>query len=325
MSHDARPDSRPGPHLSPQAASGGGGGFALSGPSPSSIPVLVSVPHAGRAYPPGLARAMRHPAEALPRLEDRLVDVLAEAVAREAGAMLIVARAPRALIDLNRAPDDIDWGMIAGGRSVGDGDGGGGDGGGHRARSGLGLVPRRLPGIGELWKGPLAHAELAARIARIHEPYHAAIAATLGAMRQRWGAALLLDLHSMPPLRGRAGAPGAKFVLGDRFGMTCDGRLVATAFAALARSGRPAAHNRPFAGGYVITRHAAPARGVHALQLEVDRLAYLDARQERPGEGFPGLVDLLAGLVRELAGQVRDLGGNPAPPGIAAGWAEAAE
>ncbi len=301
--------------------SGGASAFTLSGPVPSAMPVLIAVPHAGRSYPPALLARMRQPAVALLRLEDRLADRLAEAVARETGAMLLVAHAPRAMIDLNRAPDDVDWGMFAG-RTAGDG---AGEALGRRARSGLGLIPRRLPGLGELWKAPHAHHELAERLGAIHEPYHATLAATLAQLRARWGAVLLIDFHSMPPLPRRGGMPAAEFVLGDRFGATCHGRLVAAAFAALAESRRLTAHNRPYAGDYVLQRHAAPGRGIHAFQLEIDRRSYLDAAHREPGEGFDALAAVLAGLVRKLAGEVRDLGHALPEDGAAADWADAAE
>lgn len=309
--------------------------FQLLAPEPSEIPVLIAAPHAGRAYPPALIERMRNPGYAALRLEDRYVDRLAHAVAAATGAALLVAQAPRAMIDLNRAADDIDWDMIVRGD---DGDSpaapvslaGAGQSGApsaaaspRRARSGLGLIPRRLPGIGELWKRRHDRAELDARIAQIHEPYHAALGAELERLRARWGAALLLDLHSMPPLALR-GAPAPEFVIGDRFGATCGGALVGAAFAWFGEQGRPAAHNRPYAGGYVLERHASPRRGIHAFQLEVDRSSYLDSRLAEPGSGFADMVELLGGLVRRLAAGVaeagrdgRNLSGRD--------WAEAAE
>jgi N-formylglutamate amidohydrolase len=152
----------------------------------------------------------------------------------ETGAALLIAHAPRAMIDLNRAPDDVDWDMVAGGmpeprvRLAA----------GRRARSGLGLVPRRLPGLGELWKRRMTRDELTARIEQIHQPYHAALAKGLEALRDRWGAALLIDLHSMPPLGPKRGADAAPdFVIGDRFGASCDGALSAAAFDHLTQAG----------------------------------------------------------------------------------------
>lgn len=290
--------------------------FTLHGPNPSAIPVLIAVPHAGRGYTPQLLDRMRNPGYAI-RLEDRYADLLAAEVARRTGAMLLIAHAPRAMIDLNRAADDVDWEMIDGGADR--------DAGsytpGRRARSGLGLIPRRLPGLGEIWKRRHEESELDQRIDGVHQPYHARLESVLLALRQRWGAALVVDFHSMPPLAGRPGIPQPEFVLGDRFGASCDGKLIASVFGYFARHGRRAAHNRPYAGGYVLERHAAPNRGIHALQLEIDRGAYLDSRLEMPGAGFQPMVDLLTGFVRGLAASVADLGQSDAT----ASWPEAAE
>lgn len=282
---------------------GGQAAYELRLRQPLPIPVLVAVPHAGRCYAEDVVARMRHPAESALRLEDRFADLAAAALARETGAALLLAHAPRAMIDLNRAPEDMDWSMLA------DGDNGaGGEAStvmGRRARGGLGLVPRRLPGIGELWRGRLSAAELTARLEGIHQPYHRALAATLETLRDRWGAALLIDLHSMPPLGPKTGRDRAPdFVLGDRFGASCSSALSALAVDHFAQAGRPAAHNRPYAGGYVLDRHAAPLRGIHAVQIEMCRAAYLDADLREPGPGLAGVVQVLAGLVRRLADEL---------------------
>ena len=280
--------------------------FTLFRREPSPIPVLLAVPHAGRSYPPSLLGQMRDAAGAGPKLEDRYVDLLAREIARETGAGLLLAHAPRAMIDLNRAPEEMDWDMLA-------------EGGGElgpdklrtarRARGGLGLVPRRLPGLGEIWKRRITRAELDARLAGVHGPYHATLAGELKALKARWGGALLIDLHSMPPLGPKRGAQAsADLVVGDRFGSSCDGALCAAAFDHLAAAGRRAAHNRPYAGGYVLDRHAAPARGVHGLQIEICRAVYLDERLREPGPGFDAVTELLIGLVRRLASEFGALG-----------------
>lgn len=283
----------------------GAAAFTLRRLPGASLPVVIAAPHGGRAYPPELLDRMRDAPYAQLRLEDRHVDAMADAVAAQTGAALLVAHAPRAMLDLNRAPDDMDWSMVTDARPGG---------ARHslanrRARSGLGLVPRRLPGLGEVWKTRLTRAELDARIAGIHAPYHAALARTLEDLRDRWGAVLLVDLHSMPPLRPRhAGEWPGEFVIGDRFGASCDRHLVAAALAWFEANGRGAVHNRPYAGGYVLDRHAAPARGIHALQIEVCRASYLDVRMSEPSGRLPGVVRTLAALVRVLAGEVAALG-----------------
>lgn len=277
--------------------------FRVWDETPSCLPVMIAVPHAGRAYPRSLLREMRHPDSAALKLEDRYVDKLARAVSFETGAALLVAQAPRAMIDLNRAPEDVDWEMF--GRA-----GRPDQAAAHpsrRARTGLGLIPRRLPGIGELWRRRHDEQDLRARIAEIHEPYHSRLASMLRSLHDRWGAALLIDLHSMPPLPSRMGQPAAEFVIGDRFGTTCHGSLVGAAFAHLAESGRPAAHNRPYAGGYVLERHGAPASGIHAMQVEIDRSCYLDGRLAEPGPGLDDVVAVLSGMVRRLAATVAEM------------------
>jgi N-formylglutamate amidohydrolase len=304
-------------HLTHGGAIPGGEGipaYSLSLMEPSALPLLIAVPHAGRTYPDSLLERMRNPGFAALKLEDRYVDRLGQAVARQTGAALLVAHAPRAMIDLNRDTRDVDWDMFARGRP----DSVGSYTPGMRARSGLGLIPRRIPGLGELWKRRHETDELSARIATIHAPYHECLSSALFGLRERWGAALLLDLHSMPPLGYRGGPPAPEFVVGDRFGAACHGALVGSCFSYFAEARRGVAHNSPYAGGYVLERHAAPEAGIHALQLEIDRSSYLDSRLAEPGEGFGEMVDLLCGLVRRLAGDVADLG-------RATNWANAAE
>ena len=279
--------------------------YTLSRHELAPIPILIAVPHAGRSYPPGLLARMRNPSRAALKLEDRYVDLLAKAVAEQTGASLLIAHAPRAMIDLNRALEELDWDMVRVGaglerRPVR---------AGRRARSGLGLVPRRLPEIGELWTRRMEESELEARIDGIHKPYHAALADCLRRLRERWGAALLLDLHSMPPLARRGSGDAAPhFVVGDRFGATCDGALCAAAFDEFSAQRQRAAHNRPYAGGYVLERHGAPQRGLHAMQIEICRSIYLDSRLAEPGPQIDGVVAILTRLVRRLAGEVAALG-----------------
>lgn len=278
--------------------------FSLLTPDLPAVPVLLSVPHAGRAYPPALLEQMRYPERTALMLEDRHVDLLGEAVARETGATLLIAEAPRAMLDLNRAPDDVDWSMIAGGgrastaNSLAN----------RRSRSGLGLVPRKLARVGEIWTRPLDPGDLRQRLDTIHAPYHAALAGALAGLHDRWGAALLIDLHSMPPIAGQGtDKPGPHIVVGDRFGAACGRELSAFALAHLGRT-RKVAHNLPYAGGYILDRHGAPGRNIHALQVEVCRSTYLDAEMREVGVRFAAIARELAGFVRAIAEEVTWMG-----------------
>ncbi|MEL6529794.1 MAG: N-formylglutamate amidohydrolase [Pseudomonadota bacterium] len=271
------------------------------------LPVIIAVPHAGRAYPGSVLADMRDPDLCQLRLEDRHVDQLGVEIAKLTGTGLLVSHAPRAMLDLNRAQDDVDWDMIIGQRATVPRH----SASNRRARSGLGLVPRRLPGFGEIWRNKLSQENLDARIANIHRPYHAFLSAELARLRDAWGSALLIDLHSMPPLRAQAGGSRPpQIVLGDRFGASCHGSLIAAAFRCLEAEGCITAHNRPYSGGYVLDRHASPSHGIHAIQIEVCRSTYLDSRFAEPTESLVPLAKIMAVLVRELGADVARLGGN---------------
>ncbi|MEM6584393.1 MAG: N-formylglutamate amidohydrolase [Pseudomonadota bacterium] len=289
-----------------------GPAFTHVAPRSMPLPVLIAVPHAGRAYPEHVLQGFRDQELCQLRLEDRHVDQLGVAVAKATGTGLLVAHAPRAMLDLNRAHDDVDWDMVSGaGRRARPAQtvvGAPSASSNRRARSGLGLVPRRLPGFGEIWRRPLSRDELDARIDGIHRPYHAFLQQELERIRDAWGTALLLDLHSMPPLRQQPGQSRApRLVLGDRFGASCANNVLSRAFRFLETSGYEAAHNRPYSGGYVLDRHAAPSRGIHALQVEVCRSLYLDDRMDETIPSIDRLATILAGLVRELGAEIARL------------------
>lgn len=277
--------------------------FRLKGPFPSAVPVVIAVPHAGRAYAPDLLSAMRNPGLTCHRLEDRLIDTIASDLAARSGATIIVADAPRAMIDLNRDPADVDWEMIAGASWE---SGGRPAPHGARASGGLGLVPRRLGGVGEIWKRRLNATDLKTRIDGVHTPYHRALDHLLRQVRRRWGVALLLDFHSMPPLT-ESGGRGADIVLGDRFGASCGGAFVASGFDYLSQVGLKAAYNRPYAGGYVLNRHGRPSENIHAMQIEVCRSLYLDSRLFDLGKRAEKVVEDLSGLVAHLVDSVTNL------------------
>ncbi|VXC76142.1 N-formylglutamate amidohydrolase [Sphingomonas sp. 8AM] len=262
-------------------------------------PVVLSVPHAGRDYPPALRMALRAPLASLAALEDRHVDAIALA-ARERETLLLQV-APRAWIDLNRAEHErdplIDDGACRGaGASV-------------KVRAGIGLVPRRTAAAGELWRCRLSAAEVEERIAADHRPYHETLGQVLAAARARFGCAVLLDVHSMPPIAGGR----ARVVIGDRFGRAAGPRFVACVEEALGREGLHHMLNTPYAGGHILERHAAPQIGIHAIQLEIDRALYLDRRLDQPGVGAAATARMLRAVIDALTGQALADGAVAAP------------
>ena len=280
--------------------------YRLRAATGAAIPVLIAVPHAGRAYPPDVADRMRHGEAAMHRLEDRHVDAVARAAAAACGASLLLAEAPRAMIDLNRDTADIDTGMFEGPGPSGL-RGSFRRGAGHRSARGLGLFPRRLSGLGELWSQAMSAQEAERRISAIHAPYHAALGSVLRDIAEQWGGALLIDLHSMPSLPApKSGAPAASHVVGDRFGSSCARFLSEAAVGVIEGGGHTCAYNRPYAGGYVLDRHGAPRAARHALQIEIDRACYLDADGEIDVEGVARQASTIADLAHALAALLMD-------------------
>ncbi len=215
-------------------------------------------------------------------LEDPLVDRLVwRALARGIGA--VIALAPRAAIDCNRSADEVDPAVIAdaAGGAIG-----------VRARGGLGIVPSRSAPHGRLWRRPIDQAELERRIAEAHAPFHDAVASELDRLAGLHGSALLIDCHSMPSRNGQA-----EIVIGDRHGGSAAPWLAEQAARIAGSNGWSARLNDPYAGGYVVERHGRPDRGVHALQLEIDRSCYLARDRRSPGPGF----DRAARLIERLA------------------------
>lgn len=269
---------------------GGTPSFERHGPADPAGPVVVSVPHAGRDYPMALRASLRVPLAALRPLEDRHADAIALGACK-AETLLIATRA-RAWIDLNRAEHErdprLDEGAPAAREPLS-----------AKLRSGLGLIPRRVGRAGDIWRRRLADEEVAARIRDDHRPFHAAVAAALAAARDRFGIAILLDLHSMPPLGPAHRAP--RIVIGDRFGRSSSSRYVERVEAAARAYGVAVAVNAPYSGGHVLEHHGDPRGGVHAIQIEFDRSLYLDAALEQPGPGLARTVAVLRAILDALA------------------------
>jgi len=262
-----------------------------------SGPVVVSVPHAGRIYPPEILAAARVDRLNLERLEDSWCDLIA-AGAAAAGATVVHALWARAVADLNRgegqmAPGEVAVPLRAQFSAPG-----------RKERAGLGVVPTRLADCGPLWKRPIDGAGLEWRLESFHRPYHSVLADALTAAHRRFGHAILIDLHSMPSIPAGQPGHGARIIVGDRFGETAGDWLIDRAMASSVRLGEVVTRNQPYAGGHIIRTHGRPGDGIHAVQIEIDRCLYLTPERSPDSARVARLARWFSELVSDL-GQMR--------------------
>jgi N-formylglutamate amidohydrolase len=271
--------------------------FRIHAPTSQRVPVVLASAHSGSAYGAEFLTGARVPLASLRQAEDAFVDRLFMPAATALGAPLLRATFPRAMVDANREPFELDPGMFVEDLPAYV------NSSSPRVAAGLGVVPRIVGDGEEIYGERLHFAEALARIDRLYLPYHAALARLVQRTVANFGVCLLVDCHSMPSVV--AGMPddenGVDFVLGDLHGTSCDPSVTETALRTLHRSGLRAECNAPYAGGFVTRHYGQPANGVHALQVEIARGLYMDETKIEPNQGFEQLSRHLVGLVGSLS------------------------
>lgn len=266
--------------------------FDLTYPESWKSGVIIASPHSGADYPDWFRAGSDLDPMTLRSSEDAFVDQLV-AGAAAAGAALLTARVPRAVVDVNRSEEELDPMLIEGigHRPVG-----------PRILAGLGVIPRVVSGGRTIHRGRLSMAEARWRLDHLWRPYHRALHAAIAEARIRFGGAILIDMHSMPreslaDLR----APRPDVVLGDRHGASAGDPVTRAVAAAFAAEGFRIARNSPFAGAHVAMAYGRPSNGIHVVQVEIDRSLYMDERTIRPVPGFGAFAARIDAVVARLA------------------------
>jgi N-formylglutamate amidohydrolase len=268
-------------------------GFTVIEPAEQAAPVVFCSPHSGRIYPKVLLERSRLDAHGLRKSEDCFVDELFAGVA-SLGAPLIAARFPRAYLDVNREPYELDPELFnealppfANAQSI-------------RVAGGLGTIARIVADGEEIYRQPPPLAAALERIDRLYKPFHAELRRLIERTRRRFGFALLIDCHSMPSASMSHAAARPDIVLGDRFGASCNARVTRVVREAAAQLGYQVSLNRPYAGGFITEHYGRPGAGVHALQLEINRVLYLNEGTLRRTAHFATLQRDLMALSRHV-------------------------
>lgn len=275
--------------------------FEILSPEVQTAPVVVASPHSGNRYPEDLLAAARLDSLNLRRSEDCFVDELfGDTVA--CGAPLLRALFPRAYVDVNREPWELDPTMFEDELPAWV------NRGSPRVAAGLGTIARVVSEGVAIYRRKLRFAEAEARIEQLYKPYHAALARLLAATRDGFGTCLLIDAHSMPSLPGIAGgnrAPElADIVLGDLNGTSCAPDIIGAAEALLSGLGYRVTRNKPYAGGHTTLIHGAPGEGRHCLQVEINRSLYMNERSLQRKAGFATIREHMRLLVEAMGGVV---------------------
>jgi N-formylglutamate amidohydrolase len=272
--------------------------YVIQAPVEQTVPFIFCSPHSGTDYGEAFRRASKLDYATLRKSEDSHVDVLF-AAAPEHGAPLLSALFPRAYVDPNREPFELDPAMFedrlpdyVNTASP-------------RVAAGLGTIAKVVCNGAEIYRKKLRFAEAVARIDTCYRPYHAALTQLVEETKRRFGVAVVVDCHSMPSVGGPMDKdPGARrvdFVLGDAYGAACHPSLTLAAEAKLRSYGYAVHRNMPYAGGYTTRHYGSPARSQHALQIEINRALYMDEDNYARRPGFETVQSHLTALVAHLA------------------------
>jgi len=271
--------------------------YKIHRPTKQRVPLVFASPHSGSNYPESFLDAARLDAIAVRRSEDAFVDELYESVP-STGAPLIAAEFPRAYVDPNREPYELDSDMFSSplpdfvyGNSP-------------RVAAGLGTVAKVVTNGENIYQGKLSVAEALSRIERLYRPYHGALRRLIDQTQAQFGTCLLIDCHSMPsvggPMDRDPGSERVDFVLGDCHGEAADPQVMDWVETYLKGQGFVVKRNAPYAGGFTTRHYGKPESGIHALQIEVNRALYMDEVAIARSEGMPKLKSAIAGLIAHL-------------------------
>ncbi len=236
----------------------------------------------------------------LRRSEDCFVDELFADVPQH-GAPLLKAMFPRAYVDPNREPFELDPNMFTDSlpdyvntRSP-------------RVFAGLGTVARVVASGADIYSEKLQFTDVRRRIDNLYRPYHDTLADLIQTTKAMFGYCLLIDCHSMPsvcgPMEHNAGRRRrVDMVLGDALGGSCTPGLTALVEQSLRDMGYTVARNAPYSGGYITRHYGRPHGDVHALQIEINRALYMDEERFQRRPQMVRLKGHLSALAERLCG-----------------------
>lgn len=231
-------------------------------------PLVFNSAHSGRMYPERFLKMTRLDNLSIRQSEDAFVDELFGR-APHLGAPLLRAHFPRAYLDVNREPWELDPAMFKEPLSERFNTTS------PRVAAGLGTLARVVAENKPIYREPLTLEDARTRIESIYHPYHATLQRLLSEAVANFGVALLIDCHSMPRIARAGDRSAPDVVLGDRYGTSCAALVIDLVETVFSGAGLKVARNRPYAGGFCTRTYGRPQHGIHALQIEISRHLYM--------------------------------------------------
>lgn len=246
--------------------------------TPGSSPLLISIPHMGQEIPQDIAARMTPIAHEVPDTDWHL-DILYD-FAKAMGASLLHARYSRYVVDLNRPPTDDNL---------------------YPGQTKTGLYPE-LTFRGEALYQPgqtVGEPEKQQRLEQYWKPYHARLQQALQEIRDQHGQVLLWEGHSIASELPRL-FPGKlpDLNIGTADGKACQARLLQAVEQSLADCPYTWVANGRFKGGYITRQYGDPAKGIHAIQLEMCQSTYMN--EDHPFEYRPAAADKVKPYVQGM-------------------------
>jgi len=249
--------------------------------TPGDSPLILAIPHAGTFIPGGIRARLNKTGAAIVDTDwhvDRLYDGLAP------GGAIIKANFHRYVIDANRGPDDANL---------------------YPGQNTTGLCPLTDFDGNPIWRGGEEPSpdEIEQRRAQFHAPYHTAITEAIDASLERHGVAILYDCHSIRshiPYLFNGELPALN--IGTNSGKSCSPALERAVVTACSDSGFSSVLNGRFKGGWTTRHYGAPAKNVHAVQMEIAQRTYMC--ETPPRDYDASKAENLRGLLKPLLNSI---------------------
>ena len=231
-------------------------------------PILITVPHAGNIYPDLFIKNLKINLCEVRRIEDYQSNKILDQI-DEQMADIIIAQCSRAVVDLNRSRNAIDHSMF---NQVFE----------HELVSekqmikyGLGVFPNKIFGK-TILKTPLPVSYATHMLENYYDPFHKSLHKQIMYLYNIFGFCYHIDLHTMPSKALLNFKKEPDIVLGDNFGKSCSIGLINYFQNVFQENGFTVEVNNPYAGGFITRNYGNPSKGVHTIQIEINRKIYMD-------------------------------------------------